>query len=736
MQAAISAAIWVVGKALSPVVDGFLEAWAASVGLGPNVEELKLQLLYAQAMLNNTRGKEIENPALNELLHKLRDTAYNADDVLDELEYFRIQDALLGTYHAATEVDAAAGGCVCGHLLNAGQACRAVSTSKLNLCCSASRDTASSDEVLMINQEDQVDGGGCIPKVTSAARNTALSSVGKRLLCCFPQSRSANDGAQSGMTEDEDPDMPENGPRLYCCAWTSKAQQRKRDVVETPRLKFDRVEISRKMKDIVEQLKPICGMVSTILNLELLGSNLKTTRDIAMSNRPKTSPQIIEPKLYGRDDQFKSIVERITDGEYFAKKLSVLAIVGPGGIGKTTFAQHIYQEVKRHFNVLVWICVSLNFNYNKLVHEIVNKIPNVDAQMTSASEEELIEHRLKSKRFLLVLDDIWACQEDEWEKLLALLSKGGEKGSVVMVTTRILEVGKMVNTADSLMELGRLEDEEFMKFFEACAFDHPCPWEHYPLLQDVGQKIVNNLKGSPLAAKTVGRLLRNNLTVELWTKISESREWEQKTGDNDIMPALKLSYDYLPFHLQQCFSYCALFPEDYEFDDHITGALTVPMCSFFRSSLTTIVFHWNDELERFSMEQEEALQLLTSLKHLKLHGCSKLQCLPASLERLPNLKKLEIIYCEAIQSLPMEGFPSSLEVLHIILCRGISSLPKAGLPSSLQELYIEDCPAIRSLPKVERHLSSLLKLDVYESGNEELRRQCRKFKGIIPIVRA
>jgi len=33
------------------------------------------------------------------------------------------------------------------------------------------------------------------------------------------------------------------------------------------------------------------------------------------------------------------------------------------------------------------------------------------------------------------------------------------------------------------------------------------------------------------------------------------------------MPALKLSFDYLPFHLQQCFTYCSLFPEDYRFSE-------------------------------------------------------------------------------------------------------------------------------------------------------------------------
>ncbi|CAD6247055.1 unnamed protein product [Miscanthus lutarioriparius] len=43
-------------------------------------------------------------PALVTLLHELRHLAYSADDVLDELDYFRIQDTLDGTYHAAADV--------------------------------------------------------------------------------------------------------------------------------------------------------------------------------------------------------------------------------------------------------------------------------------------------------------------------------------------------------------------------------------------------------------------------------------------------------------------------------------------------------------------------------------------------------------------------------------------------------------------------------------------------------
>ncbi|TVU41382.1 hypothetical protein EJB05_14891, partial [Eragrostis curvula] len=448
MEFAVNAASWVVSKALSPDVDGFLEAWADSNGLGPNMDALELQLLYAQAMLESAQGREIRSSELRELLLKLRGLAYYADDVLDELEYFRIDDEVRSTHHATTDAGVSVS-FVHGIILNCRYTCRALASKH-------------------------------------------------------------------------------NGPQ------------------------FHRVEIARKMEDIVGKLQEVCARASSILNQE--------------PYLPQTTPQTTEPKLYGRGNTLKSIVDGIALGKYSANKLTVLSIVGPGGIGKTTFTQHLYQEVKSQFDVLIWVVVSLNFNANRLAHKILKLIPTVEGEKENASQEELIEQRLRNKRFLLVLDDIWKFEEDEWKKLLSPFCKGEGKGNMVIVTTRFPQVAKMVTSRDDcLVELGRFEPADLLEFFGACGY-HEHSWKfHYELI-DVGKEIWKKLKGSPLATKTVGRLLRNQLTLEHWTRVLESRVWDHQTSDSDIMPALKLSYDYLPFHLQQCFIYCALFPKDYEFD--------------------------------------------------------------------------------------------------------------------------------------------------------------------------
>ncbi|OQU79676.1 putative disease resistance protein RGA4 [Sorghum bicolor] len=481
MEITISAARWAVSRALRPISDGLMESWAASSKLAPNIRALKLQLLYAQGMLDNARGRDVRSPALGQLLQELRNQAFDADDVLDELEYFRIQDELDGTYET---IDADVRGLVGGLVLN--------------------------------------------------ARHTAGAVVSKL--------------------------------KLPSCSCASVVCHHRRK----PKLKFDRVAMSKRMVDIVEQLKPVCAMVSTILDLELQGTiastGISAQQGTAFNQTTRTTtPQIIEPKLYGRDDLKKDVIDGITSKYHVNDDLTVLSIVGPGGLGKTTLTQHIYEEAKSHFQVLVWVCVSQNFSASKLAQEIIKQIPKLDNENGNESAEGLIEKRLQSKRFLLVLDDMWTDHENEWKKLLAPFKKMQTKGNMAIVTTRIPKVAQMVATVGCQIRLERLSDEECMCFFQACVFDDQQTWEGNPNLHDFGCEIVKRLKGFPLAVKTVGRLLKTELNTDHWRRVLESKEWEYQANEDDIMPALKLSYNYLPFHLQQCFAHCALFPEDYEF---------------------------------------------------------------------------------------------------------------------------------------------------------------------------
>jgi len=73
--------------------------------------------------------------------------------------------------------------------------------------------------------------------------------------------------------------------------------------------------------------------------------------------------------------------------------------------------------------------------------------------------------------------------------------------------------------------------------------------------------------GYPLAAKSVGKLLKRKLDDEHWTRVLDNTEWKNQKDDNDIIPALKISYNYIPKHLQRCFSYCSVFPKNHRYDE-------------------------------------------------------------------------------------------------------------------------------------------------------------------------
>ncbi|XVE68889.1 hypothetical protein DITRI_Ditri09bG0105500 [Diplodiscus trichospermus] len=87
----------------------------------------------------------------------------------------------------------------------------------------------------------------------------------------------------------------------------------------------------------------------------------------------------------------------------------------------------------------------------------------------------------------------------------------------------------------------------------------------HPNLKVIGEAIAKRCNGLPLAAKTLGGLLRCKLDVDEWNKILNSNLWDILDDAGTILPALRLSYYYLPSNLKRFFTYCSIFPKDYEF---------------------------------------------------------------------------------------------------------------------------------------------------------------------------
>uniref|UniRef100_A0ACD5V9I7 Uncharacterized protein n=2 Tax=Avena sativa TaxID=4498 RepID=A0ACD5V9I7_AVESA len=313
------------------------------------------------------------------------------------------------------------------------------------------------------------------------------------------------------------------------------------------------------------------------------------------SVRPETSSLPNETKIFGRDNDLKLVIgslgvptnskrKRATSSviastrtslgntvsnESRIQSLSVLPIVGIGGVGKTTLAQHIcsHKEVKSHFELRIWICVSDDFDVKRLTKEVIQSCTGKKATVDNLdSLQHALSNHVKNKRILIVLDDMWddALKEngDCWKRFCAPL-KSAQEGSMMLVTTRCPKVVEGVRTMKPVILEG-LKDNDFWEFFRLCAFGSESS-NNDPELERIGRCILPKLKGSPLAAKTLGRILRMNLQESRWNRILESELWKLPQEATEILPALRLSYMYLPFRLKQCFSFCAVFPKDYKF---------------------------------------------------------------------------------------------------------------------------------------------------------------------------
>ncbi|KAJ0716751.1 putative P-loop containing nucleoside triphosphate hydrolase, leucine-rich repeat domain superfamily [Helianthus annuus] len=311
--------------------------------------------------------------------------------------------------------------------------------------------------------------------------------------------------------------------------------------------------------------------------------------------------------VVGREKEKKELLVKLLGDEPCDKNFSMVPIVGMGGLGKTTLAKILYddEEVKKHFELMAWVCVSDQFDIFHISKVILQSVKGEDKEFADLNLLQVaLRKQLREKRFLMVLDDVWSESYEDWQTLVSPFHACAPGSKIIMTTRKVQLLNKL--GYDHIYHVQTLSHDDAVSLFaqHALGADN---FDSHLVLKQYGEGIVEKCDGLPLALAVLGRLLRTKTEEEEWKELLNSEIWRLGKKD-EIVPALRLSYNDLSACLKQLFVYFSLFPKNYVFNKDLLILLWKAE-GFLNPSSS------NKSVERLGLEYLEELLSRSLLQH-------------------------------------------------------------------------------------------------------------------------